>query len=404
MSIIERQHRPAFVVLFVAFVLFGTSVTVIGAALPRVLADFAWDYLAAGLVIAAGSLGYFLSAYVAGRLVDRIGFRAAMAAGAGPGCPRPPGLRGDAFGDPQRVPLFPDRGGAGLHRGGRELVHREDGAGALRPTHEPHARCLLHRRRRRPAWPRAPSSPGPSPGSHLPGHRGALPGAAGGLLPDSRPGAGRVARQLPAHHRAELHGEPAFWLGFLVLMLYVGVEMGLSNWMGEFFVAGPWVPPRLPEPLRSPSSGEGCWPAASVCLCWFAGSRQERVLHALGVILAAATFLLAMVGFTGGVPVAFAGQRTGRVRLLLHLPRGHQPGGGGLSGCPGGGHGVRLGGRGPRGLPLPAGHGLRGAGPGASARAMWPSFPWPSPSLAAGILLSSAAHRRARGCCPGPGS
>ena len=53
----------------------------IGAALPRVLADFAWDYLAAGFVIAAGSLGYFLSAYIAGRLVDRIGFRVSMVLG-----------------------------------------------------------------------------------------------------------------------------------------------------------------------------------------------------------------------------------------------------------------------------------------------------------------------------------
>ena len=81
MSLLEREHRPAYAVLFASFVLFGTSWTVIGAALPRVLADFAWDYLAAGFVIAAGSLGYFLSAYIAGRLVDRIGFRVSMVLG-----------------------------------------------------------------------------------------------------------------------------------------------------------------------------------------------------------------------------------------------------------------------------------------------------------------------------------
>jgi fucose permease len=31
-------------------------------------------------------------------------------------------------------------------------------------------------------------------------------------------------------------GHPAYWLGFFALLLYVGVELGVSNWIAEYFV------------------------------------------------------------------------------------------------------------------------------------------------------------------------
>jgi len=304
MSLVERQHRPAFGVLFVAFVLFGTSATVIGAALPRVLADFAWDYVAAGSVIAAGSVGYFLSAYAAGRMVDRIGFRAAMIAGLGLDAlallafaATPSALLNGALyflvGVGQGfievavnwsiVKMAPERSGRPM-----SLMHGAFSIGAF-------------------AGPLATGAviAGAIPWVYIYRAIGALflvLLAVSCLIPVQGLEGGRP---LPAHHRAHLHGEPAFWLGFIVLMLYVGVEMGLANWMSEFFVAG----------LGSTAAAG----AFAVSVFWggllagrfgvplmVRGPRQERVLHTLGVILAAATFLLAMVGFTGGVPVAFA--------------------------------------------------------------------------------------------------
>ena len=42
-SLVEPRDRPAFLALFAVFMVFGTSMTIIGAALPRILADFNWS-------------------------------------------------------------------------------------------------------------------------------------------------------------------------------------------------------------------------------------------------------------------------------------------------------------------------------------------------------------------------
>jgi len=47
--------------------------TIIGATLPKILADFGWSYTTAGTVIAAGAIGYFAATYAAGFLVSLIG-------------------------------------------------------------------------------------------------------------------------------------------------------------------------------------------------------------------------------------------------------------------------------------------------------------------------------------------
>jgi hypothetical protein len=43
MELVDKQHRGLFGVLFGVFVLYGTSMTIIGATLPRMLATFHWD-------------------------------------------------------------------------------------------------------------------------------------------------------------------------------------------------------------------------------------------------------------------------------------------------------------------------------------------------------------------------
>jgi len=64
-----------FVVLTANFVLFGASMTIFGAAIPKILRLYSWSYSEAGLVLAASSVGYFTSTFISGFLVKRVGSR-----------------------------------------------------------------------------------------------------------------------------------------------------------------------------------------------------------------------------------------------------------------------------------------------------------------------------------------
>jgi fucose permease len=89
---------------------------------------------------------------------------------------------------------------------------------------------------------------------------------------------------------------PAYWLGFICLLLYVGAELGISNWIAEYFVrifaAGP------------------AFASLTVSLFWvgllagrfgvpalYRGSRQEAVLVAGSILLVASTIGLCALGF-----------------------------------------------------------------------------------------------------------
>jgi fucose permease len=107
-----------------------------------------------------------------------------------------------------------------------------------------------------------------------------------------------------AAHRDGLLRQPAYWLGFTVLMLYVGVEMGLSNWMGEFFVT-----------ILGTEASTG---AFAVSVFWggilagrfgvpwlYRGPRQDRVLLVSACVLTLAAAGLALTGFSGTPVLAF---------------------------------------------------------------------------------------------------
>jgi fucose permease len=83
MRFIEPEHRSVYYPLLAAFFCFGVNANVIGATLPPILDQFGWSYVAAGLVIAANSAGYLVSAFVSGLLVHRVGRRVVGAAGQG---------------------------------------------------------------------------------------------------------------------------------------------------------------------------------------------------------------------------------------------------------------------------------------------------------------------------------
>jgi fucose permease len=304
MSFIERRFRAAYAVLFGSFVLFGISVTVIGAALPRVLADFGWDYLSAGFVIASGSIGYFLSAYVAGRMVDRIGFRASMAIG----------LALDGIG----LLVFAMTGSVlvnaflyfviGVGQGFVEVAVNWSVV-KMAPEASGRPMSLMHGAFSIGAV-AGPLATGALIAAAVPwGFIYRIIGglfiallAASSLIPIQGLEGSASAKH---HHRAELYGEPTFWLGFVVLMLYVGVEMGLSNWLSEYFVA-----------VLGSTAALGAFTVSAFWMGLLAGRfgvplvyhgpRHDAVLFVLSSILTVATLVLAIVGFTGGIQIAFA--------------------------------------------------------------------------------------------------
>jgi FHS family glucose/mannose:H+ symporter-like MFS transporter len=66
-----RQNKRFFILLFFAFIVYGSSFTIFGAVLPRIIADFNWSYTMTGLVFMVGSVGFFVSAFLSGLVVER---------------------------------------------------------------------------------------------------------------------------------------------------------------------------------------------------------------------------------------------------------------------------------------------------------------------------------------------
>jgi fucose permease len=65
------QNKQLFVLFFVAFIVYGSSITIFGAALPRIIGDFNWSYTVTGLIFMVGSVGFFISAFLSGLVVER---------------------------------------------------------------------------------------------------------------------------------------------------------------------------------------------------------------------------------------------------------------------------------------------------------------------------------------------
>jgi len=72
MPYIERQFRTLYFAMLANFILFGITLTIIGATLPEIIRSFNWSYIAVGFVISAGSAGYFISTFVSGILLKKL--------------------------------------------------------------------------------------------------------------------------------------------------------------------------------------------------------------------------------------------------------------------------------------------------------------------------------------------
>ncbi len=301
MSLIAPRYRGIYLALFCLFALFGISMTVIGASLPKILTEFGWNYATAGAVIASGSVAYFLSSMAAGPVLRRFGPKRAVLSGL-VAC-----ILGSAFfaATPSPIANLLLNALIGSGQGFIEIVVnwsvlRMDEKGSGRAMNLMHGSFAIG------------AVAGPMAVGILisAGLRWALLYRAIALvfvllaivvafLPFSR-----LGREEPGHRQrnkvAVLAKQPLYWLGFVTLLVYVGAELGVSTWVAEFFVK---------VFLANPALG-----SFMVSLFWIgllAGrfgapalyrGKQQVLLVACSLLLAICVIALAVLGYlqTGG--------------------------------------------------------------------------------------------------------
>lgn len=301
MPLIEPRFRALFLALFAVFTLFGTSITIIGATLPKILAEFHWSYFLAGVVIGAGAVGYFVSSFAAGYLIKYW-------------APKPTIMLGLLFEivglaffaatpDPFANTLLSALIGLGqgcIEVGVNTATLRIDPHGTGRPMNLMHGAFAV----------------------------GAILGPlAVGILIRSGLNWIFVYRgmtlifvllvvmtwfiTLPkAAYQAtdgsevteRLSSSPAYWLSFVALFFYVGVELGVSNWVAEYFVAS-----------FAYSAAAG---ALLVSLFWagllagrfgvpllYKGARQDAALVGFSILATVSIILLALLAHIAATPL-----------------------------------------------------------------------------------------------------
>ena len=296
--LVDRPYRPLFLVLFAVFVLFGTSMTIVGATLPRILADFHWDYVTAGAVIAAGAVAYFLSTFAAGFLVKKIGPKATIVLG----------LAFDIVGlslfgsVPDPLVNFLLNFVIGLGQGCFEVAVnwstlRIDTSGSGRPMNVMHGAFAVG------------AIVGPFVLGILLGVGGAwalvyrgiaiLFAAAGVVLlwVSFRLPEVPVPSEAGKERRLSLH--PAYWLSFLALFLYVGVELGISNWIAEYFVKVFAFPAAVGSLLVS-LFWAGVLAGRFGVPLLYRGNRPGFLLALFSLLTVGTVALLSALGFVGG--------------------------------------------------------------------------------------------------------
>ncbi len=306
MALVERQFRTLYATLFSVFVLFGTSMTIIGATLPKILGDFGWSYTTAGAVIAAGAVGYFVAAYLAGLLIAAIGPRTTIMIGLGLEIS---GLLFFAALPSPLVNLFLYLA-IGLGQGCIELTVnwatlRMEKSGSGR------AMNLMH----------GAFAAGAFVGPFIIGlliaadlswtlvYRGIavlfiVVWAILFVLPFKALG-GDAGHEHRGSRRA-LFAHPAYWLGFGALLFYVGVELGVSNWIAEYFVTVFGAGPATGSFMVSLFWAGLLLGRFGVPLV-YRGRRSDLVLLSMSLLLMVSVILLSALGYFFGGPAAMAG-------------------------------------------------------------------------------------------------
>lgn len=307
MALVEKRFQKLYGVLFTVFILFGMSMTIIGATLPKILADFGWSYTVAGAVIAAGAVGYLLATYAAGFLVSAIGPRLTVSLG----------LILDVAGlllfaaVPSALVNFILYFAIGIGQGFIELTInwstlRMERSGTGRAMNLMHGAFAV-------GAVAGPFVIGFLIAAELPWvyiYRGIalllffvlivlqpLPMSALGHESD---GAGKGAR------RKELFAHPAYWLGFAALLLYVGVELGISNWIAEYFVSAFGSKPAVGSFMVSLFWGGLLLGRFGVPVV-YRGGRRDLVLLSMAILMSVSTIALSITGFMGSGTAAVVG-------------------------------------------------------------------------------------------------
>ncbi|MCA1950446.1 MAG: MFS transporter [Treponema sp.] len=309
MALVESRFRRLYAVLFSIFVLFGISMTIIGATLPKILTDFGWSYTSAGAVIAAGAVSYFAATYGAGFLISAIGAKPTMLIGL---VLEVLGLLFFAKSPSVLINLLLNTG-IGVGQGFLELTVNWS---TLRMEKSSHGRAmnLMHGAFAAGAF-IGPFVIGILMQQHLSWtlvYRLIAVLFAGIFVLITSLSFSSLGKD-PGHNttsgRRDLLKHPAYWLGFFTLLLYVGVELGISNWIAEYFVV---------TYKASPASG-----SFMVSLFWvgllagrfgvpllYRGNRQGFVLVFMSLLMSLSVILLSALGFAA--PNG----------LTLHLARG----------------------------------------------------------------------------------
>ena len=312
MSLIERRHRALFVLLFAVFIVFGMSMTIVGAALPVILAEFRWDYLIAGYVIGAGAVAYFVAAFAGGYMVHHWGAKRTILVGL------VLDILGLAFFATNADPLTNILLSAliGIGQGAIEVTInwatlRIDARNTGRPMNLMHGAFAIG------------AILGPmAVGALIHGGLGwtiVFRGMAvifvvlAGIMVFTplELAAQKATDEAPTSDRLSRH--PAYWLSFFALLVYVGVELGVSNWVAEYFVA---------VFAYSPAAS-----ALLVSLFWagllagrfgvpllYTGARQDAVLIGFSTLAAVAVILLSMLGYASHTPLTI---EIGRVLVFF---------------------------------------------------------------------------------------
>lgn len=232
-----KRNSGRFTLLFLNFLLYGGVTTIVGATLPVVIRHFGWGYLAAGGVIAAGAVGYFATTFLAGMLVGRIGPGTLMTAGLGL---QAAGLA--AFGTASPVVfnmvalILLGLGQGTTEVGTNYAVVQMEPAGTSRKMNLIHSAFTV-------GAIAAPLATGVLAGltdrwrlTYVAlavlslGMAGALGATRHGFSMDS------MTEQAAWAGLRRLVRQPLLWLLAAVILLYVGVEMGVSAWIAEYHV------------------------------------------------------------------------------------------------------------------------------------------------------------------------
>jgi len=298
----DRPTRRLYFLFLLGFATFGVIFTIIGAALPHIISTFHWSYTLTGVVLAANAVGYFVSTFTCGILVQRIAAKKVLVCG----------LILGAF----SVSLFvrwPSpwlnlalNFGIGLCQGTIEVVTNLE---VMHMERKGQSRLinLAH----------AAFSAG---GIIGPASMGFLLGAGNGGLAVFTATAAVFALMallfwlspFPRIQEPEDHErgqglksilQPLLLLITFFLLLYVGTEMGVSTWIAEYFVRA-----------HGTTASVG---AFAVSLFWtgllvgrfslsvaYRGSRQERLLVGLTILAAAALAMILLAASTWAVALA----------------------------------------------------------------------------------------------------